>query len=78
MGAQKYRNSGDAEMVGGIFNSSNIVMEPVVDRRHVGRTTGSGEVILAKKKKLPKIFNVDKNMSLQKISRRSAADEQHV
>lgn len=78
MGAQKYRNSGDAEMVGGLFNSSNIVMEPIVDRRYVGRTTGSGEVMLVKKKKLPKIFNVDKNMSLHKISRRSDAEEQRI
>ena len=62
----------------GIFNSSNIVMEPVVDRRYVGRTTGSGEIVMAKKKKLPKIFNVDKNMSLHKISRRSGAEEQQV
>lgn len=51
LGAQQYRNSGDADMVhhqaaGGIFNSSNIVMEPVVDRRYVGRTSGSGEIVV--------------------------------
>lgn len=80
LGAQRQRNSGDADLVhqAAIFNSSNIVMEPLADRRFVGRTTGSNEVVMAKKKKLPKIFNVDKDMSLHKISRRSGADGQRV
>lgn len=73
LGAQKYRNSGDADVgLGAAFNSSNVVMEPAVDRRQYGRTT-NGEIVI-KKKKLPKIFNVDKNMSLHKITRRSDAD----
>ena len=57
-------------------NSSNVVMDigPIAGRKYERSTS---EVVVNRKKKLPKIFNVDKDMSLQRITRRTEAGQQN-